>query len=84
MVGSYEFFMGDGLGRWGLVSWESKMPPTFSIAAATWRQNPQLQELQKKFKEAMEKKPNVMTEIVKKIAYYLGADLVGIAPYDPR
>jgi hypothetical protein len=27
---------------------------------------------------------NVMTEIVKKVALYLGADLVGIAPYDPR
>lgn len=25
-----------------------------------------------------------MTEIVKKVALYLGADLVGIAPYDPR
>ena len=80
MSSSWEMDWGD----WGLVSWESKMPPTFSIAAATWRQNPQLQELQKKFKEAVEKKPNVMTEIVKKVALYLGADLVGIAPYDPR
>ncbi|MEM3614775.1 MAG: reductive dehalogenase [Nitrososphaerales archaeon] len=71
---------GDG----GLVSWESKMPPTFSVAADSWKANPELQKLQAQFKAAMQKKPAVLTKIVKKVAMYLGADLVGVAPYDDR
>lgn len=71
---------GDG----GLVSWNSDISPVFSIASSPWNENPQLEEERRKFKQAVEKKPEIMSEIVKRASHFLGADLVGIAQFDER
>jgi len=77
---AHQMDRGDG----GLVSWESDISPVYSIVTGPWRKNPEMNEEREKFRRAMKKKPHIMTQIVKKVARYLGADLVGIAPYDPR
>ncbi len=72
---------GDG----GLISWTGDgTSPLFCFSIEPWKSNPELEEERKKFKNAMEQKPEMMTAIVKKVAKHLGASLVGIAPYDPK
>lgn len=77
----HEMDYGDG----GLVSWTSDdTSPLFNFSTGPWKANPELEEERKKFKSAMEKNPELMTNIVKKVAKHFGASLVGIAPYDPK
>ena len=74
----FQMDYGDG----GLISWKSEISPVFSIASPFW--NEKLGVFRKEFKSEAEKNPEKFTKVIKKVAKYFGADLVGVAEFDEK
>ena len=69
-------------GDWNLYAPFSLSTSHSSIAAQPWNSDPELERVQREFKA--QSGPRVLTKAVKRAARFLGADLVGVAPYDER
>ncbi len=65
-----------------LYSSMSRSVPGWSLADESWDDNPLLEAARREMKERA--RPEELTRMVKRAARFLGADLVGIAPYDER
>jgi epoxyqueuosine reductase len=69
-------------GRFDLFSSRCSAIRGRSLAHESWKEDTRLQAARQELREQYD--PAALTTVVKKAARFLGADLVGIAPYDPR
>jgi reductive dehalogenase len=69
-------------GDFDLYSDASRSTRGWTMAHESWLDDPRLERARCRLRE--EKGPEALTQMVKKAARFLGADLVGVAPYDER
>jgi reductive dehalogenase len=69
-------------GRFDLFSAKSSAIRGRSLAHESWQGDPRLQAARQEIRE--QHNPATLTRVVKRAARFLGADLVGVAPYDER
>ncbi len=73
---------GNPRGDYGLLSWNSLSTIWYSYGTKEAERDPTISREKERFRKSIE--PKYLTSIVKKVAKYFGADLVGIAKYDPK
>lgn len=73
---------GNPRGDYGLFSWNSLTTLWYSYGVEKAERDPVIREERRRLRKNIT--PSTMTYIIKKVAKYFGADLVGIAKYDPR
>lgn len=70
------------MGGRNLYSSQGVSHPHSTVAAEPWSRSPELEKARQELKARME--PQFLSKAVKKAARFLGAELVGLAPYDER